>query len=206
MSLPDVVVIPQATVTRRVYASRVVILGSRSCGKSSLCAALAAHPGAPFEFQADMSPTIGCDLVQVHLQKAGQDEAPYSQHLWDFAGDRRFRMVMNRASLRNVQVLMLCCAGDSPLSFAEVHELYTASTPHIDSVEQTIKLLVVLKADLAPAVSVADLRALSVRMDARLLFVSAKTGEGVDVLRRLLWFAATLHAAADRETVVHAVK
>ena len=172
--------------------SRVVFLGAKSCGKSALCAALAARPDAPYQFRADMQPTIGCEFERAWLREADDPDAvSYHHHLWDFAGDRRFRaIVINRASLRNVQVLLLCCAGDNPLSVAEVEELFASASGLIDSVEKTIKLLAVLKTDVPPAVSVADLRALSVRVDARLVFVSARTGEGVDQLRRLLWFAA----------------
>lgn len=119
---------------------------------------------------------------------------PYGLHLWDFAGDRRFRALGKRA-LRTVHVLVLCCAGDNPLSVAEVDEFLAIATDQIRPMENAVKLLVVLETDLPPAGPVADLRALSVRIDARLVLVSAKTGEGVDQLRSLLWLAARIYVA-----------
>lgn len=125
---------------------KVILTGSSSVGKTSLCNNIRG-----FMFNKRIPITIGVDFMKIELKDPDKkNEEKYEIHLWDTAGHENFRSI-TKSFYRNSQIVLLCFDLTNRKSFVELNMW-------IDEVNSTITdpaylCLLGLKSDLESIIS-----------------------------------------------------
>jgi small GTP-binding protein len=159
---------------------KISLLGSSSCGKSSLMRSLA---GLPFNDQVNC--TIGVDFITVNVKNGKKITKVY---LWDTAGQELYR-TMIRYYYRNSKGIMLVYDVTNESSFNDIELWLEQIKENCNSDDELVILLIGNKIDLVEQRVVTYERAVKLANRYNLLYfeTSAKTGEKVlDSMERLV--------------------
>ena len=159
---------------------KISLLGSSSCGKSSIMRCLA---GLPFNDQVNC--TIGVDFITVNIKNGNKVTKVY---LWDTAGQELYR-TMIRYYYRNSKGIMLVYDVTNESSFNDIELWLEQIKENCNSDDELVILLIGNKVDLVEQRVITYDRAIKLANRYNLIYfeTSAKTGENVkDSLERLV--------------------
>jgi small GTP-binding protein len=160
---------------------KISLLGSSSCGKSSLMRCLA---GLPFNDRINC--TIGVDFITVNVKNG--DKMLTKVYLWDTAGQELYR-TMIRYYYRNSKGIILVYDMTNETSFIDIELWLEQIKQNCDNDDELVILLIGNKTDLLEQRVVTYERARQLANRYNLLYfeTSAKTGENVyEALERLV--------------------
>jgi small GTP-binding protein len=156
----------------RTSAPRIIFIGDSGVGKTSIIHRI--RTGAFLELFA---PTVGTGVTQFSVKT---DIGHKMFQLWDTAGQEVYRKIIP-IYFKGADVAVIAFAFSDRASFANLdgwlEELHANTDP------DTATLIVGNKADLDRDVGEADARKWASERHFPVLFVSAKTGEGIEELK-----------------------
>ncbi|MBY8981758.1 MAG: GTP-binding protein [Candidatus Lokiarchaeota archaeon] len=175
--------------SRRFLKFKVVVAGAKDAGKSSLVRRYATG-----KFHSDLLSTIGVDF---ETKKVGVDDKDILLNIWDFAGEKKFRILLpSYVSGASGALMLYDCTNKETLSDLDDWMRIITSVPNCPKT----KLLIETKYDLD------DLREVSkeesneffkkYKFQGELMRTSAKTGENVEYAFEML----------SREILVNSLK
>ncbi|MBY9008114.1 MAG: GTP-binding protein [Candidatus Lokiarchaeota archaeon] len=159
--------------SRRLLKFKVVVAGAKDTGKSSLIRRYATG-----KFHADLLSTIGVDF---ETKKVSTDDSDILLNIWDFAGEKKFRILLpSYVSGASGALMLYDCTNKDSLSDLEDWMKIITSVPNCPKT----KLLIETKYDLD------DLREVSKeegdkffkknKFQGEIIRTSAKTGVNVE--------------------------
>ncbi|MBN1216511.1 MAG: GTP-binding protein [Candidatus Lokiarchaeota archaeon] len=165
--------------TRRLLKFKVVVAGAKDAGKTSLIRRYATG-----KFHADLLSTIGVDF---ETKKVSTEETDILLNIWDFAGEKKFRILLpSYVSGASGALMLYDCTNKDSLEDLEEWVKIISSVPN----SPKTKLIIETKYDLD------DLREVSkeegeeffkkANFQGELIRTSAKTGENVEYAFEML--------------------
>lgn len=150
---------------------KVIFIGDAGVGKTSIV-----NRYAMKDFHEEIQATIGASATQIYVE---YDDKRVDMSIWDTAGQERFRSLVPIFTKEAALAVLVFSINDIP-TFENLNYWYTKM--HVELCPDIPIILVANKIDLPQEVKDYDVENWAKEHDLTCIYVSAKTGQGVDDL------------------------